>query len=130
MTQKAVEAPLIMNTKNIGLSSIIHNPLDCGSFVNQSLLLLCEKLKHNSQASPAWKKLVFWCQCSPCTLLLFATIRTSTRSQTEGVWAGESIKFWYLYQVFHRVKDIQPLYYLQSFLPLLFPFHAVTHGGF
>ena len=35
-------------------------------FVNQSVLLLGEKLKHNSWDSSTWNKLVFWCQCSPC----------------------------------------------------------------
>lgn len=46
-------------------------------------------------------------------------IRTGTKSQTEGVWAGETIKFCWLYEVFDAVRNIQSIYSLQSFLPLL-----------
>ena len=77
-------ALLLINTKNTSQSPTKNIPLDIGGFVNQSLLLLGEKLKHNSRVSSTQNKLFFWRQCSPCIHLSFATIRTGTRSQTEG----------------------------------------------
>ena len=49
-------------------------------------------------------------KCLPCAPLSYGIIR---------VWAGEAIKFHWLYEVFHGVKDIQSLYSPQSFLPFL-----------
>ena len=46
--------------------------------------------------------------------------KTDTRRQGEGVWAGEAIKFRWLYETIHRVKDSQSLYLPQLFL-LYFP---------
>ena len=49
-------------------------PQGSGGFKKQSLLLLGEKFKINSRASPKWNKLVFWHQmlarCAICLLLV------------------------------------------------------------
>ena len=94
-------------TPKILMSTTNNKPLDNVGFVNQNVLL-DEKLKHNFQASPTQNKLVFWCQCLPCTSLSFATGRTGRRSQKEGVWAGEAIEFCWLYGVFHGVSIFSP----------------------